>query len=39
MQASEAVDYFHKMTAAANVLRTALIDAEREKGTCPLHSG
>lgn len=37
MQASEAVDYFHKMTAAANVLRTALIDAEREKGAPALY--
>ena len=37
MQAPEAVDYFHKMTAAANVLRTALIDAERAKGTPALY--
>lgn len=36
-QTPESEAYFYKMTAAANVLRAALIDAERAKGTPALY--
>ena len=36
-QTPESEAYFHKMTAAANVLREALIEAERTKGTPALY--
>ncbi|MGX5098942.1 hypothetical protein [Enterobacter cloacae] len=37
VQTPETEDYFRKMTSAANVLRAALIDAERAKGTPALY--
>lgn len=37
VQTPESEDYFRKMTSAANLLRSALIDAEREKGTPALY--
>jgi len=37
VQTPESEDYFRKMTSAANVLRAALIDAERAKGTPALY--
>ena len=33
VQTPESEAYFHKMTSAANVLRSALVEAERAKGT------
>lgn len=36
-QTPESEAYFYKMTAAANVLRASLIDAERAKGTPALY--
>lgn len=37
VQTPESEEYFHKMTSAANLLRSALIDAERAKGTPALY--
>lgn len=37
VQTPESEAYFRKMTSAANVLRSALIDAERAKGTPALY--
>ncbi|HBH7065036.1 TPA: hypothetical protein KWI17_000389 [Enterobacter cloacae] len=37
VQTPESEEYFRKMTSAANLLRSALIDAEREKGTPALY--
>ncbi|EQB7355699.1 hypothetical protein ACYTK3_002768 [Enterobacter kobei] len=36
-QTRESEEYFRDMTSAANLLRTALIDAERAKGTPALY--
>ncbi|MBE8905799.1 hypothetical protein [Enterobacter asburiae] len=36
-QTRESEEYFREMTSAANLLRTALIDAERAKGTPALY--
>ncbi|BCT18887.1 hypothetical protein [Enterobacter asburiae] len=36
-QTRESQEYFRDMTSAANLLRTALIDAERAKGTPALY--
>lgn len=36
-QTRESQEYFRDMTSAANLLRTALIDAERAKGTSALY--
>ncbi|HDS5355821.1 hypothetical protein HCH39_04950 [Enterobacter kobei] len=37
VQTRESEEYFRDMTSAANLLRTALIDAERAKGTPALY--
>ncbi|MCW1827038.1 hypothetical protein OLZ31_09250 [Enterobacter asburiae] len=37
VQTPESEEYFRKITSAANLLRSALIDAEREKGTPALY--
>ena len=37
VQTRESQEYFRDMTSAANLLRTALIDAERVKGTPALY--
>lgn len=37
VQTPESEEYFRKMTSAANLLRSALIDAERAKGTPALY--
>ena len=37
VQTPESEAYFQKITTAANLLRSALIDAEREKGTPALY--
>jgi hypothetical protein len=37
VQTRESQEYFREMTSAANLLRTALIDAERAKGTPALY--
>lgn len=37
VQTPESEEYFREMTSAANMLRTALIDAERAKGTPALY--
>ncbi|MGM8752712.1 hypothetical protein ACS6JK_03750 [Enterobacter chuandaensis] len=37
VQTPESEEYFSKMTSAANVIRAALIDAERAKGTPALY--